>query len=188
MGNFSSYFKTKISKTSFPIIGFEPSKLNRFIFGEHVYLEQFDVLLRPDSIVWDGANKDIELPLMAFDGIEMTTLRQKVRATAAQSCRIVRGFERLVVMAYGKLLISRVGAGRDSSGCVPLRIETGKYMLFWNAKGIFSPDQSESDDEEDYSVSPQASVQRLLREHAEYSHAAGSDTTPQCDFEWWKGV
>ena len=146
-------------------------------------------MLRPESIIDDPNNGETEVPLMAFDGNKMVKLRQKIHVTAVQSCQSVRGFERLAVMAYGKLLV-QVGAGRDTPGCIVLRIEAGKYTLLWNAKGVFSAIEQANDDDnddEEYSASPQASVQRLLRDHAEHVVAASGDGIPECDFEWWKG-
>ena len=138
----------------------------------------------------DASNKDIDVPLMAFDGSKLATFRQKLQVCAAQTCQSVIGFERLVVMAYGKLLLSHVGAGKDSPGCTLLRIEAGKYTLLWNAMGVFSANgetNDDGDDDEEYSASPQASVQRLLRDHSEHVMTTSSEANPECDFEWWKG-
>ena len=72
--------------------GFEPNKLSSNITRDHIYLEAYDVLLRPETSVGDP-KKDICLPLKAFDGNRMMTIEQKVSATALQTCRSLQGFE-----------------------------------------------------------------------------------------------
>ena len=164
--------------------GFEPNKLSSNITRDHIYLEAYDVLLRPETSVGDP-KKDICLPLKAFDGNRMMTIEQKVSATALQTCRSLQGFERLCAMHYGKLLVCH-GAAKNAPRCSPVRVEAGKYTVLWNARGVFSQETEDSDDDDDYSASPQASVQRLLREHADHEMHASSGT-PQDEFEWWTG-
>ena len=165
-------------------LGLMPSKLSATITREHIYLESYDVLLRPESTVGDPG-KDIHVPLKAYDGNRLTTIHQKVAVTAIQTCQPLRGFDRLCAMHYGKLLVCH-GTGKASPRCTPVRIEAGKYTVLWNARGVFTPEQGD-DDDDDYSVSPQASVQRLLREHADHELEASAGT-PQDEFEWWTGM
>ena len=140
---------------------------------------RYDVLLRPGAMV-ENSEKEVVLPFT--DGI--STQRQNIQVAAIQSCECIRGFQRLIVKHYGKLLICP-GVGMNSPRCTPFRIQAGKYTVLWNARGVFTPDCGE-DSDEDYSACPHASVQKLLRDHAMHLVEA-NEGTRQDAFEWWTG-
>ena len=158
--------------------GFEPGRLSGAVKGDHIYLDQHDVLLRPGSLL--ECPGELELPLLSFDGNQMCAAKQPLTGSALQACAAVRGFERLVALKYGKILVCR--GGRGSSPCTPVKVRAGRYLLLWGGRAA-----GQEGDDDECSASPQAAVHALLRENAKHQIDSRSDETPQSEFEWWVG-
>ena len=161
-------------------LGFEPGRLSGAVKGEHIYLDSHDVLLRPGSLL-EGPG-ELEVPLLSFDGSQMCATKQPLTGSALQCCTAIRGFERLVALKYGKILVCRGGTG--SSPCAPVKVRAGRYLLLWGGRAAGQEAVGDGDDGE-CSASPQAAVHALLRENAK--HEIGSRSVPQAEFEWWVG-
>ena len=112
--------------------GFEPGRLSGTVKSDHIYLDQHDVLLRPASLM--ECPGELELPLLSFDGSQMCATKQPLTGSALQACTVVRGFERLVALHYGKILVCR--GGRGSSPCTPLKVRAGRYLLLWGGRAV----------------------------------------------------
>ena len=162
--------------------GFEPGKLSSVAKGDHIYLDSYDTLLRPSQLM--ESPEELELPLLSFNGNQMSAVKQRMQASALQSCTAVRGFARLVALKYGKLLVCRGAKG--SPPCVPVKVRAGRYILLWGGRMEGQETVGDNDDDE-CSASPQAAAHALLRENAKHQIETRSDETPQDEFEWWIG-
>ena len=160
--------------------GFDAARLSRAVLDdEHIYLEKFDILLRPKTNMESPGT--FEMPLRTFSGGQIRTVRQQIEAAKVQTCETCRGFERLCVLKYGKVTVCRAGG---SSSCGPLSVHRdGMHTLVYctSVENIFG-------DDDEYTASPLSSVKALLREHADHEiEMANAGAPQQADFEWWKG-
>ena len=161
--------------------GFDAARLSRAVLDdEHIYLEKFDILLRPKTNMESPGT--FEMPLRTFSGGQIRTVRQQIEAAKVQTCETCRGFERLCVLKYGKVTVCRAGG---SSSCGPLRVHRdGMHTLVYCTSV-----ENVCGDDDEYTASPLSSVKALLREHADHEiEMANAGAPQQADFEWWKGA
>ena len=108
--------------------GFDLQRVSRRLLeAPHLYLESYDLLLRP-ALQPELLGKDSRASLLTFDG-RARLQRQVLDGATVQLCEIVRGFERLVVTKYGKVRRSSAGDGKTS--CLPLRLEGSRCTVVW---------------------------------------------------------
>jgi len=158
---------------SIGVPGFDLERVSRRLMAApHLYLEKYDLLLRP-AMQPELLGKDSYASLLTFAG-RTREQRQVLDGATVQLCEIVRGFERLVVTKYGKVRRSSDGDGKTS--CMPLRVEGSRCTVAWGDEPV--------EDMEGYSASPYATARALLEDNAE--HEAELCEGPN-EFEWRKG-
>ncbi len=173
--------------------GFDPSLISsRIMNASYVHLlPKYDLLLRAEP--QETLGRDLSVTLSEFDGMCVGTKEVDLKATSSQRCSFVKGFERMAVLKYcanvketatARLVTTAKKCAAEhnaiTGACVPMLLQSGTCTLLWDCG---TSEEHDEEDDQEYSVTPLASVYELLEQSFDRKLEARNDN----EFEWCFG-